>query len=286
VARLDQVNPRNAPGDWFVDTRCIDCDACRQVAPSLFTDAGGRSVVQAQPVTAAEVHAAWAAALACPTQSIGARSRPPRPIGVYPAELTDGVHYCGYNAEASYGANAFLAVRPEGNLLVDSPRFTRQLARPIEALGGIDHVLLTHQDDVAEADRWADHFGARVWIHEDDAGAAPCATDVLRGDGPTEVRPGLVPVPVPGHTRGSVAFALEDRFLFTGDSLYWDATRGDLAAHRHATWYSWSVQARSLARLADVCRFEWVLAGHGGRGCRPADEMHDRLAALASRMAA
>ena len=286
MARLDQAHPRNAPGDWFVDTRCIDCDACRQVAPALFVEGPGQSLVRAQPSTAADVHRAWAAALACPTQSIGARSRPPRPTGLYPLELADGVSYCGYNSEESYGANAFLAVRPEGNVLVDSPRFTRRLAGPIEALGGIDHVLLTHRDDVADAVKWAARFGARVWIHEDDADAAPFATDVLTGAEPTEIRPGLVAVPAPGHTRGSVVFALEDRFLFTGDSLFWDRDDGDLAAHRGATWYSWSVQARSLARLAGVCRFEWVLAGHGDRACRPADEMHDRLAALAARMAA
>ena len=286
MARLDQVHPGNAPGDWFVDTRCIDCDACRQVAPELFAARGGQSVVREQPASAAAVHRAWAAALACPTQSIGARSRPPRPTGVYPLELADGVHYCGYNSEDSFGANAFLAVRAEGNLLVDSPRFTRQLVRPVEALGGIDHVLLTHRDDVADAEAWAAHFGARVWIHEDDAGAAPFATDVLTGPATTEIRPGLVAVPVPGHTRGSVVLCLEDRFLFTGDSLYWDRDDGDLAAHRHATWYSWAEQTRSLARLAGACRFEWVLAGHGGRAARPADEMHDRLVALTRRMAA
>jgi ferredoxin len=29
----------NAPGDFFVDSTCIDCDACRQIAPETFAEA-------------------------------------------------------------------------------------------------------------------------------------------------------------------------------------------------------------------------------------------------------
>ena len=281
MARLDQVHPANAAGEWYVDTRCIDCDACRQLAPDVFARRAGQSVVVAQPGEVDDVEV-QRAALACPTQSIGTRTRLPRRRDLFPVEVADGVYYCGFNSEDSFGANAFFAARPEGNVLVDSPRFTRLLAQPLAALGGVDHVLLTHRDDVADAERWADHFGARVWVHVDDADAAPFATDVFADA--VIVQPGLAAFPVPGHTRGSAVFVLEERFLFTGDSLYWDAAAGDLAAHRHATWYSWSVQAESLARLADAHRFEWVLPGHGGRGQRPADEMHDRLVALADRM--
>lgn len=92
-------------------------------------------------------------------------------------------------------------------------------------------------------------------------------------------------VPVPGHTRGSVAFVLEERFLFSGDSLAWDDDAGDLTAFDDVCWYSWPAQAASLARLAEAHRFAWVLPGHGARGHRPADEMHARLTALARRMA-
>ncbi|MFT3855656.1 MAG: hypothetical protein QM733_23440 [Ilumatobacteraceae bacterium] len=46
-------------------------------------------------------------------------------------------------------------------MLVDSPRFTEALAGPIGEMGGVDHVVLTHRDDVADAQRWATRFGAR-----------------------------------------------------------------------------------------------------------------------------
>jgi hypothetical protein len=50
----------------------------------------------------------------------------------------------------------------------------------IEVLGGLADILLSHRDDVADADRYAAHFNARVWIHEDDQSAAPYATDLIR----------------------------------------------------------------------------------------------------------
>ncbi len=123
----------------------------------------------------------------------------------------------------------------------------------------------------------------RVWVHEDDARAAPYATDLLRGGEPTEIRERLLAIPLPGHTKGSVAYLLEDAYLFTGDSLAWSRERKDLVAFRDACWYSWSEQRKSLAKLA-AHRFEWVLAGHGGSVHLPPDEMRARLDALVQRM--
>lgn len=286
MARPDDPHPDNVPGEWYVDTRCIDCDASRQVAPGLFERVDGQSVVTHQPQTDEDVRTAWLAALACPTRSIHVRTGEQPPADLYPHELADGVHYCGYNSTKSFGANAFLAVRPAGNVMVDSPQFVRPLVDAVDRLGGLTHILLTHRDDVADADRWAERFGARVWIHEDDASAAPYATDLLEGTDDTPIRDDLAAIPVPGHTRGSVCFLLDQRFLFTGDSLYWSRRRQDLGAHRAFTWYSWEEQADSLERLAREHRFEWVLAGHGDRGHRPADEMELRLLALVDRMRA
>ena len=63
MARLDQEHPLDVPGDWFVDTRCIDCGTCREIAPLLFAEAHGASVVQRQP-EASEQTEAWLAAQA------------------------------------------------------------------------------------------------------------------------------------------------------------------------------------------------------------------------------
>jgi len=279
----DDRNPDSAPGDWFVDRRCIDCDASREVAPGLVVRRGELSVFARQPETPEEEAAAWRAALVCPTGSVGTVSRRCPPPGLFPQELADGVFRCGYNAMASFGAHAYFAARPGGNFLVDAPRFVTPLVRHLEELGGVDDILLSHRDDVADADRYAEHFGARVWIHEDDADAAPFATHLLRGTDPASIRGDLLAVPVPGHTKGSVVYLLEDRFLFTGDSLAWSRNRRDLIAFRSACWYSWPALKESLGRLA-AYSFSWVLAGHGGSVHLPADDLRRRLLALVERM--
>ncbi len=267
----------NAPGSWFVDDSCIDCDACRQIAPRVFTARGGHAVVVRQPE--GDRRDAFRALVACPVGAIGNAESGTLPGKLFPQLLDDGVFYAGYNSRDSYGANSFLVEREEGNLLIDSPRWSKLLVREIEKRGGLADILLTHQDDVADADRYQTHFRARVWIHEADRRAAPYASDLLEGEEPREIRPGLLAIPVPGHTRGSVMYLLEDKFLFTGDSLYWSRKKSALTASRSYCWYSWEKQMESLARLTDF-RFEWVLAGHGDRVRLPHHQARESLLAL------
>jgi glyoxylase-like metal-dependent hydrolase (beta-lactamase superfamily II)/ferredoxin len=283
MAKLSQRNPASAPGDWYIDNRCIDCGASREVAPDLVVLRKGKSVFARQPANEEEERAAWRAVLVCPTASVGTVSHRAQPPDLFPQELAPGVYRCGYNAESSFGAHSYFVKRAEGNLLVDSPRYVGKLAQKLEEFGGVGDILLSHRDDVADAGRYAKHFRARVWIHADDARAAPYATDVLKGEEPAEIRKGLLAVPVPGHTKGSVAYLLEDTYCFTGDSLAWSRERQDLVAFRDACWYSWSEQKRSLGKL-DGYRFEWVLAGHGGSVRLPAEELRERLRALVERM--
>jgi glyoxylase-like metal-dependent hydrolase (beta-lactamase superfamily II) len=276
-------NPASAPGDWFIDTRCIDCAASREVAPGLIIHRHGKSVFVRQPANEEEEIAAWRAVLVCPTASVGTESHRLQPPDLFPQELAPGIYRCGYNAESSFGAHSYFARRDDGNLLVDSPRYVNKLVQKLEELGGIGDILLTHRDDVADAERYARHFGARVWIHESDRSAAPYATRIWRGSDAEAIRPGLLAIPVPGHTRGSVVFLLEETYLFTGDSLAWSQARKDLQAFRDACWYSWSELKQSLSRLAQY-RFEWLLAGHGGSVRLAADDMRQRLLALVQRM--
>ena len=282
MARPDLRHPGNAEGAWYVDERCIDCGTCRDLAPVTFASLGSQSVVASQPVDPQGERGAWLAAQACPTQSIGALDRRPRPGRLYPWPLLEGVYDLGFTSPDSFGASAYLVTRDHGGLLVDSPRFASGLVRAVEDLGGVAHVLLTHRDDVADAKRWAEHFGARVWVHEHDRSAAPFATDLVRGFDPTEVLPGVRCLPVPGHTRGSVVWSVGG-VAFTGDSLAWSHERGDLTAFKAACWYSWPAQLASLDRLASACRPEWVLPGHGARCNLPASELHERLVALVAR---
>jgi glyoxylase-like metal-dependent hydrolase (beta-lactamase superfamily II) len=277
-------NPDSAPGDWFIDTACIDCGASRHVAPDLIVARYGKSVFARQPATSDERLAAWRALLVCPTASVRSETKQPRPHAtIFPEQLTDGVWRCGFNARSSFGAHSYFVGRSSGNLLVDAPRFATELVKWFEDAGGIAHILLSHRDDVADAGKYAEHFGARVWIHHDDRSAAPYATDLIEAELARTIAPGLVAIPVPGHTRGSVVYLLDDRALFAGDSLAWSMREHDLVAFRDACWYSWSALTASLAKLADY-RFEWLLPGHGWPIHLPADEMNTRLLALVARM--
>jgi ferredoxin len=68
-----EKNPGNAPGPFYVDSTCIDCDMCRELAPSSFrrNDEIGLSIVFHQPVSALEREQARHALTSCPTESIG-----------------------------------------------------------------------------------------------------------------------------------------------------------------------------------------------------------------------
>ncbi|MGQ0658569.1 MAG: MBL fold metallo-hydrolase [Chromatiales bacterium] len=283
MAVLKDRNPDSAAGDWYIDTHCINCAASRTMAPGLIVSRNGKSVFARQPETAKEEEAAWRAVLVCPTGSVGTVGHRPPPGDLFPQELAPGVFRCGYNARSSWGAHSYFIVRTTGNLLVDAPRFTRKLVNVFRAAGGVAGILLTHEDDVADADGYAKELGAKVWIHEQDRGAAPYATDLIAGETPVPVSDSVLAIPVPGHTRGSVVYLLDDTYLFTGDSLAWNFERQDLTAFRDACWYSWEEQTRSLQRLT-AYRFEWVLAGHGGSIHLPADDMERRLQALVKRM--
>ena len=65
--------PQNVPGNFFVDSQCIDCDLCRETAPTVFArhEESGYSYVHKQPETPEEVAMAQEALQGCPVEAIG-----------------------------------------------------------------------------------------------------------------------------------------------------------------------------------------------------------------------
>ena len=63
----------NAPGAYYVDTQCIDCDLCRQTAPSNFdrNASGGYSFLKKQPETPEEEAQCQESMDSCPVEAIG-----------------------------------------------------------------------------------------------------------------------------------------------------------------------------------------------------------------------
>ncbi len=75
MAHLSRRLSGNTAGDFFVDSSCIDCDICRQVAPETFCAQAAQTVVYRQPTTPESVYCALMALVACPTGSIGTARR-------------------------------------------------------------------------------------------------------------------------------------------------------------------------------------------------------------------
>lgn len=267
MANVARRLPQNVGGDFFVDDTCIDCDACRQIAPATFRDHGEQSSVYHQPVSAEETRLALMSLVACPTASIGTTLKHDMRVGIdaFPSRIAENVYFCGFTSEASFGAWSYLIVRPEaegGNILVDSPRFASQLVKRIEALGGVRSMFLTHRDDIADHASFAKKFGVERIMHESDGAARLSVERIIKGDAEVRLDDELVAIPVPGHTRGHMVLLYRDRFLFTGDHLAWSPARETLTAFRSVAWYSWPEQTRSMMKLLDY-GFEWVLPGHG-----------------------
>ena len=151
------------------------------------------------------------------------------------------------------------------------------------ALGGIAHIFLTHRDDVADAERYAEHFKSRRIIHRDESSSQPGAEVILDGEGPWELALGFLAIPTPGRTKGHCVLLFHNRFLFTGDHLDWDRDEQQLAASEAYCWYSWPQQAESMEQLAEY-RFEWVLPGHGQKVHLPVDEMRHHMRRLVKAM--
>jgi glyoxylase-like metal-dependent hydrolase (beta-lactamase superfamily II)/ferredoxin len=280
MAHPDKRRLENVDGLFYVDSTCIDCDTCRWLAPETFHAVGDQSAVHAQPASQAARKQALQALIACPTASIGTTEPLPEMAAArreFPVPIESNVFYCGYHSEKSFGAASYFIQRPEGNILIDSPRQAAPLWDRLEAMGGVRTLFLTHADDVAEHEALRERFGCERVIHAADAhGNLRQAERVLRGTDPIPWDDQLTVIPVPGHTRGSVCVLYAQRYLFTGDHLAYSHRRQHLYAFRDACWYSWEAQIASMRKLASY-PFAWVLPGHGRRYCSEGDAMRAQM---------
>ncbi len=268
MAHLANRRLENVAGDFYVDSSCIDCDTCRWMAPAVFERRGSQSAVHHQPQDEKSRLAAMQALLSCPTASIGTVDKPTDMKAVQaslPIPVVDHIYHCGYHAESSFGAASYLIVRPEGNIMVDSPRFAPPLAKQIEAMGGIRYLYLTHRDDVADHQKWHDRFGCERILHADEINRGTLSVEQqLTGFEPIEFAPDILIIPVPGHTKGHTVLLYQKHYLFTGDHLALSRRQGHLVGFREACWYDWKTQIESMEKLTQY-EFDWVLPGHGRR---------------------
>lgn len=73
MATLADRLPGNAPGEYYVDASCIDCNQCRAMAPGFFArdPESGLSLVHRQPRSDEELALVAEALACCALGSIG-----------------------------------------------------------------------------------------------------------------------------------------------------------------------------------------------------------------------
>jgi ferredoxin len=73
MADKTQKYADNVEGAFYVDNTCIDCDACRQMAPDNFerNEESGYSFVSKQPENEQEAEQCREALEGCPVEAIG-----------------------------------------------------------------------------------------------------------------------------------------------------------------------------------------------------------------------
>ncbi|MBM0741896.1 MBL fold metallo-hydrolase [Phormidium sp. CLA17] len=280
MAHCNHRRSENIDGDFYVDSTCINCDTCRWMAPEVFYEIGSQSAVQHQPANESDRLRAMQALLACPTASIGTIKKPEDIKDVhqsFPILVAENVYHCGYHAEDSFGAASYFIQRSEGNVLVDSPRFAPPLVKRLEEMGGVRYLYLTHRDDVADHQKFREHFNCERILHEDEITQDTRSVEVqLSGADPVQFTPDLLIISVPGHTKGHTVLLYNKTFLFSGDHLAWSSDLDQLIAFRSACWYSWAELTRSMQKLAGYS-FEWVLPGHGRRYYADPETMQQQM---------
>lgn len=226
----------------------------------------------------------------------------------FPRPVMDGlnVYNVGHHNDRSFGATPYLfETQIEGQakwIMVDTPRFSAAAQRDVEQLTGPkgpDYLFLTHVDDTADHEKWAEAYpGLQQIFHEGDLGrynwlrdatlndveillptiegddkltAYSIKGDVLPQDWAKTMSVEQLPVVIlhtPGHSPGSITLykrPTEDAdhgVLFTGDT-YAYTTRGSGSMTGFPRYgNNLGQQAETLPKLLEL---EWdvVAAGHG-----------------------
>lgn len=270
MAQKSLKRPENIEASFFVDDTCIDCDTCRWMAPSVYDKVNGKSAVIKEAISNQEKQAAMQALISCPTASIGYTGDEINIKQVQetlPILIEANVYHCGYHSAKSYGATSYFIQRPQGNVLVDSPRFTKALVRKLEEMGGIKYMFLTHKDDVADHQKFHEHFGCQRIIHQKElCEAIPDAEIIIEHEYHSKIDDSedeLAIIYAPGHTAGHLLLNYKKQFLFSGDHLAYSKKLNQLISWK-AYSSSWQKQIESVEKLIEYY-WSWLLPGHGKR---------------------
>ena len=219
---------RQRPGATSTSTEtCIDCDACRRIAPEVFAEAPGPLLrPRASRADEAERRRALMALVACPTGSIGTASRADVAAGGlagFPEPVEENVSFCGFTSARLLRRLELLRRAPggqrPGRLAAGRPaaRFgVRAARRRLDALSDPPR----RRRGPRRLPKRASAASASSTRPTSRRGTA----DVERGHGP---RPGAPRTTTSSRSRrratpaGHAVLLYRNNYLFTGDHLAW-----------------------------------------------------------------
>jgi glyoxylase-like metal-dependent hydrolase (beta-lactamase superfamily II)/ferredoxin len=247
MAHRASAFPGNVPGAFYVDRTCIDCERCRQLAPAHFVGSpAGHALLLNQPETPEEIAACERALSSCPVGAIGSDGAVEGPMAV--RQLLPDLYACGFPSTQTDHADAYLIVRPEGNVLVDVPAFHPALVSQLQALGDLRYIFLSHEDTIGEVTDFQLHFGAEVIMHAAEADQVELGVaHAFETSGP--IFEDLHVLHTPGHTAGSscLLWRRHGGCLFVGDHLL---PAGDALVPQRFDWtHDWEQQQAQARRL-------------------------------------
>ncbi len=280
MADFQKIREANQNGEFYVDDTCIDCDVCRWMAPEVFKRDNHGSVVYKQPESDFVRFKALQAMVACPTNSIGTTIEEKdlfKAKNSFPMLLEEDVYQIGYHSVKSYGATSYFIKRDDGNIIIDCPRFDREIVEKLESLGGVKYMYFTHKDPIADHKQYHDHFNCKRIMHEDDINENLQDFEIkLEGEEAIKFDDDIIIIPSPGHTKGLACLLYKDKFLFTGDHLAFSTKYNRLIGYPDFCWHSWQEQVKSMHKLFNYS-FEWVLPGHGKKFHCEKEKMQEEL---------
>ena len=143
-----------------------------------------------------------------------------------PFLIEENVYTTGYHSERSFGATSYF-INEKQNILIDSPRYLSRLAKEFKVMGGIGIQLLTHQDDIAEAENYHQEFQSVLYFPRAEKNKKKLFVDQYL-DEEIQITEDLLAIPTPGHTKCHFCYLYKNTYLFTGDHLAYSNSRGHL----------------------------------------------------------
>ena len=155
----------------------------------------------------------------------------------------------------------YLVEMPEALAVVD-PADAAPVIRACETLGrGLTHILNTHHhwDHTDGNLALKSRYDCRVMGARADAARIPGLDEAVSEDTPVRINGASIRVlEVPGHTRGHIAFVLDDA-LFCGDTLFGAGCGRLFEGTPEQMWHSLGKLARLPAGTRFYCAHEYTL---------------------------